>query len=351
MSARPRLAVPVALGVVLAGSLLTAGSAAAGTPAMGANATLGLPCLSLEVMGTVPVTIKQKRGATIIAQRTFVPADDGRDVCLKTLKAGDKLLIHQGLVDRQATVPTFSASQDFATDRVAGTTSLVGETVVVSVVEQLAGFSTGNSASWNVGPVAGVGSFGVTTTGQVDLERGDRVSLNILTDTDEWFRELRSGSIAIRAGQATASGTVTVGKRAIAVLKSPKGVVRGKFNVASGRDRNTAGAFSGTFRKNGKAVKVKPGDRITFSGSPAGYVVPKPNLDVDPTGNGSLRARCPAGGQWIVFVGQLRVDFNTTPGDGTVIVSDLQTVSSGERVKLVCSNKTGWVTVQEVVVP
>lgn len=351
MSARPRILGPAPLVVALAASLLAAGSAVAGTPAMGVNGTLGLPCFGLEVSGPVQVSVSQKRAGTVIGSRSFVPQTDGNQVCLKALKPGDKLTISQGVVTRTATVPTLDATMNLAANTVTGTTSLIGKTVFIGVTEMLGGVQTGENPSQVVGPVPVGGAFSWTTAPPLDLQRGDQALADILTSTDEWFRFMSTSAILVQAGRTSASGTVPVGAKATAVLRTAKGVVRGRFTVSSGRDRNTAGDFSGTFRKGGKAVKVRPGDRISFSGSTTGFTVPKPNLEVDPTGNGSLTAQCPAGGQWIALVGTLRVATDTTAPSGKIVVSDLNGVSSGEHVRLICSAKAGWTTAQEVVVP
>lgn len=351
MPVRPRPTVSLALGLALGATALIAGGASAGTPAMGVNGAPGLPCFTVEAMGSVAVTVTQKRNGTQIASATFVPATDGQKVCLKPLAAGDKLVIKQGEVQRTATVPALTAAVDLAANTVSGTTSLIGESVVVDVSEQLAGILTGASAMKITAPVGANGRFSMTMTPELDLQRGDVVRLDILTSTDEWRLAVTTGSMLVEVGTASARGTVAVGARASAVLKSPSGTVRGRFSVRSGRDLNRAGAFNAVFRKDGKAVKVRAGDRVTFSGSPRTLTVPARTLTVDASGSGSLAASCPAGGEWIALVDTIRIASGDTPSSGSVTVTDLLGLTTGEHVRLACSGKAGWVVMQDVAVP
>ncbi|MFN8619250.1 MAG: hypothetical protein U0869_00710 [Chloroflexota bacterium] len=350
MPAHPRPARATALGLALGATLLAASGAIAGTPAMGANGSLGLPCFSIAANGSTPVDVTQKRAGSTIASGSFVPATDGTTLCLKPLKAGDKLVITQGATTRTATVPALTLALDLARNKVTGTSSLTGAFVSIEVLERVGGLITGVAAS-RLAAVGANGAFSTLTTPEIDAQRGDQASANILTATDEWSRVVSTGALLVQVGSASVTGTVPVGARATAVLTSPAGAVRGRFSVGSGRDKQTAGRLTGTFRRGGKAVKVRAGDLVTFSGISTPFRVLRRTLVVDTSGNGSLSATCPAGGEWIAYVDTLRVAKGDTPKSGKVAVGDLAGLTSGEHVKLVCSTKTGFATLQESVVP
>jgi hypothetical protein len=131
-------------------------------------------------------------------------------------------------------------------------------------------------------------------------------------------------------------------------LRSASGALRGTARV---RPAPGGASTTGTFRKNGQPVKVKAGDRVTDSQAPGVVLrVLTPDLQLDPSGNGSLTATCFQGADYAVgeLFGNGALSFiarGTAHPGGALSVADLVDsgpLPSGFRVQLSCETRKGF---------
>ena len=116
---------------------------------------------------------------------------------------------------------------------------------------------------------------------------------------------LSARTVFVEVGSSRISGTGPIGGT-VAVTVKTNGAVRGTLKRAvrmAPTDR--AGTFSGTLRKNGAAVKVKAGDRVTVQGPAASVTVPVRSLEVLPALNGRRPSARP---QRVPVLGERRPD-------------------------------------------
>jgi len=349
---RVRVGTGTALAAVLAMAVGTVAAAASG-PAGGAttfagNAILGDRTFRGFFVDTGDaISVKQRRDGQQIAAASTTAADGSFSVRLKPILAGDRLVVTQDGATRTVTVPDLRLAANASTDRVAGRIPVGDPEAIVTLARQVGPYSLGGYLV--EAPTAANGTFSKNLDPEDDLQGGERVELSWSNDTDDVIRvRTAAPSVTVQVGRSTVEVYGPRGVRATITLKTRGGAVRGTATVTQSM---TGAAVTGTFRKNGAAVKVKAGDRVIHSGaSSLPLTVVTPTLDLTAPSGGSIHAMCFVGGHFILASAfgngafSYLADGVVGPGgiaiDGLIDSSD--PLPSGFRVLLICETSEGF---------
>lgn len=101
-------------------------------------------------------------------------------------------------------------------------------------------------------------------TDPADLRGGDLVQVDILYNSGQqrWIVTAPVPFVAAQNGSPKVTGIAKPGTTVTVTVRGKNGTVRG---TGSAKANGPKGAFKVTVRKNGKAVKVRPGDRVSAS--------------------------------------------------------------------------------------
>lgn len=295
-----------------------------------------------------PVTIKHRRDGRTIARGTTTVNGIGMFAMrLKPLKGGDQLVITVGTQKRVITVPDLRIRADLTTGVVSGRVP-AGTATADGSVSLAIGTKTLDDTPFSV-PTASDGTF--TSTGH-DVSGSDLLYLSWADPVTRDVTELRRRipAFEVRAGSATVTIVASWGKRLTATLVSPRGAIRGR---ATGTITPELDAIRRTFRRDGAPVKVRPGDRVTLSGSRGRLTVRRPDLVASSLG---LTATCVSARLWMADtippVGPFdHLAAGKVRPEGVVIGSWIDPLPSGARVLLRCEHAKGWVQLMAATVP
>jgi hypothetical protein len=342
-------AVSIASFAALVTQIATALPARAADQDLGFEAGIGLPCIAVDSWGAGSVTVTQKRAGATLKQVTLA---EGSTMigCVKPLAAGDVLVIARGATKRTVKVPSATLSVNLAADTVAGTLPASASQVKLTIQDFTAGYSTGLALSPTVS-VAG-GAFGVDTTGDLDLGRGDRAIVTWVGGADAWRIVRQTATAIVQPGWKLASGTGKPGSSMKVTLKTAKGVVRGvAATTVKTQPSASAGFFEAAFRKSGKNVLPVAGNLVVATGLTGSFKVPA-GVPVVSTGANKVDATCPAGSDWLVLRDLTKVAGGRT-ASGAISVSPVNAdgpLALGTRVLVACQAPSGFGVVREVVV-
>lgn len=340
----------LALAVMGGGSVSARTPGPAGSPSLSVEATLGVPCLAVTYASSVganePLTIEQQRGATTISTKTVpVPVPFESTVCLKSLKAGDVLHITHGAQQRDTTVPGLTATMDTGTDVVSGRAPGAGS-VVVNIQPRVGPILFGLFTPSLSVMVDGNGDW--TSTAETDLKRGDSLKVQTTIGIDRWWVIVPTTTLAIQPGSAAVSGTAPASSTVSGTLLTRDGVVRGRFSAKTGPNLSSGDTFTGTFKKGGKAVKVRAGDRVRFSKFSGSYTVPAGTLKQTP--GDTLSTTCAPGVRWMAASNGTWFISGTSDDAGRITGIDVSDAAIGSRITVACDTKAGWRLVRAVTI-
>lgn len=345
-----RLGAAALVGLLLAASVPA--PAGAGLTEYGVLATIGDPCLTIKIGTPGTTLLVQRRGGKEVARRSYTsPTGDAQ--CLKPLLGGDRIVVkHAGVVRRTVTVPRLKLTLDLAANTLKGTTPEGGSDYSLLAQDRVTGLVIPTS-SFLIGTTEPDGSFGPWPTAPVDLSRGDLVDLAWYPtgSLDEWHLQVATRTLTVVTGGSEVFGTAQGGSQARVTLRSPAGVVRGRMTARASRNAGTRNTFRGMLRRNGAAVKVRAGDRVTLKGLSGSFTVPARTLQVVPS-TGAVTATCPAGSEWAVSVSGATSNQGVTP-DGAIAVPSLPgaPLAPGTIVELGCQRPSGYGILQVFLVP
>lgn len=322
----------------------------AGSPALSIQAALGAPCIRVYpysgAAASDEIQVQQKRNGSVISTRSApftIPIESV--LCLKPLQGGDTLLVTHGSRQRTVPVPTLTASLNLATDTIAGTAT--GATSVTVMFRSRVGPIEANL--WIPDVVAAVDENGAWSgTAEADIRRGDRVVVLLNVGIDRWRLVPSSSTLAVRPGSAVVTGTAPVNSRVSGTLTAPDGTVRGRFKAKTSTELNAIDSFTGTFKtRAGKAVKVRVGDRVSFSGIRGTFTVPGGTLKQ--TSSDTVATKCSPGARWMAAANGSWFTGGTADDAGTIADVNVSDVVRGATVTLACEARSGWRIVRAVV--
>jgi len=302
--------------------------------------------------GTVKVV--QKRNGDIIATSSLPIVSSSWRTCVKTILAGDQLVVKQTLAsnttsNRTIGVPFLTVTLDAATNVESGHAPDPGSLVNFGITQMVGGlraFSGGKGANTDVS-----GNFSGDWTAFVDVRAGDVAQLFWYAPSgDTFIVTSATPSVNVEVGKATVTGTGPY-RSATTTLRTSAGSLRG---TATGAVTGTESKLLATFRSSGASVKVKVGDRVRSSRIAGSYKVRASDVVVRKAGNGSLTATCAPGsdyaitlnGAWTVSgfagVGGVISSTNVSRGSGPLL--------KGSEVRLGCRLPSGFGQVFTVIV-
>ena len=295
--------------------------------------------------GTVKVV--QKRGSSTIATSSFGASVSSWSTCLKTILAGDRLVVKETVAssvvsNRTVTVPALAVSLDATNDTESGHAPNPGSLVNPGVDQMVAGLQAYSAAKGVL--TDGSGNFNVSWTGFVTIRAGDVAVLFWNDPAGDTFRVTSaSPSLGVEVGKSAVAVTGPYGHSTTARLRTAAGVLRA---TATGAVSGTHSELHATFKSGGSPVKVKAGDRVTSSQIPGTYKVRASDVVVHKAGNGSLTATCAPGSDYIIFingvwsvgglagVGGAISNSNVTNGHGPL--------TAGSSLQLACRLPSGF---------
>ncbi|MFN8621837.1 MAG: hypothetical protein U0869_13985 [Chloroflexota bacterium] len=307
------------------------------------SVTLGDPVVHAGTAdGSLKVRLVQKRGGRTIASDVKRPDSSGFvDLTVKPVKGGDVLVVTRGTITRSVRVPALQLAGNAFTGYVSGRTPTPSAPTTVYVSYGVGGYTMGSDDVPVVTDTHGRFWFDLLPPwGAEELRLDWR---NAALDTFHAVAGLTA--VQVRTGQAKVWAWGRLGQAVTVELRSINGGLRG---VATVRIPTYATSGLGTFRKNGVAVKVRPGDRIRALDHL--LLVPlTPSISAAPT---SVSATCFPSQSWLV--GTLSpqgavsyLDDGTADPSGTVSGSWAGSLPSGARIILFCENDLG--STQELV--
>lgn len=333
------LALTVALLTVGVG----AGSATAALVGYRFNITPGATCVGgYGVAGeTLTVVLRARDGARLARRTLVVTSDNGFfQACLgTTISPGMTLVLKGTYGGHTAVVPRFDARVDRVTNRLTGH---------APPGTQLQGM-VNECYPRRCGPTS-LTPFHLTATSEgdfstdlgVDIDGQDFVALSfqtlagdrIITRASAPYLVVRQPTAAAVRLWPSASGEITV------TLRTAAGKVRARTTRSVTRDRSTTFAF----RRDGRAVRIRAGDRITSDlAADANLTVPGISLDVDVPG-ASVSGRCFASEwysiTWGPSLGDSTFSVEQANADGTFTVA-LPQLERGWIVEVLCEDAHG----------
>lgn len=341
------------------GSLVAIALAVTAFPAAAADpyhrVLVGRPCVEGHRYASGgDIKVVQKRGGSTLATGTVPSAPPDWSVCLKTIRAGDKLRIIQrvsGSVvsDRTLTVPTLTVTLAPATDVQSGHVPTPGTEVNYGVIPTVAGYDTYEIVRGAVSDLNG--NVTDSWTGVIDIRKGDVATFSWYTARDDGFLITAAApSVGVEVGNAIITGTGPSGP-VTTTIRTATGTLRG---TATSRIGGYGSTFEGRFRSAGRSVKVKVGDRVRSTGIRGSYKVRASDLKVTNTGNGSLTATCAEGSDYAIFINGVWAVSGMSGAGGTIGNANLTNGGGplfvGSEVTLACRLPSGFGQVFAVIV-
>lgn len=350
----------LALAPVLA-LFLGVGSVATAAPGPAATASIGVlihgTCVEgRDHQGGGTVEVIQKRGGNTIATQSFATFSTAWNRCeFKPILAGDQLVVKETVSDavvsdRTVTIPVLTVNLTAATDVESGHAPNPGS-LVGPGVDQMVGGLQGYSAVKGANTDSN-GDFSVSWAGLVDIRAGDVARLFWYDpEGDTFVLTNATPSLSVEVGKPGIAVTGPYGPTTTARLRTAAGVLRG---TATGKVAGTHSELKATFRKAGKAVRVRVGDRVTSSQIRGSYRVRASDLVVKKAGNGSLTATCAPGSDYAIFLNGVWTGGGMADPGGKVSSTNVTRSSgpifAGSSVRLACRLPSGFAQVFSVTV-
>lgn len=318
-----------------------AGPAPAAALSLSLKGTVGMRCIDgSSAGGNTRLTVTQKRGKKVLKVASD-PTGSSWRVCLKPLRIGDKLLFTKGTRKATRTVPNLRLTVDRLASTATGRVPTGNLDYEISFQDTLGDHIV--SATTLNKTAAADGTFFSTTPGQF---ASDRTTLRwIAPSGDTWRVEAAIPGVAAEVGSAKVIVYGSVGSKRTVTLKTGAGATR-----ATGAVTLTAPSGTVTLRKNGSAVKVQAGDKVSVSGYPEELVVRVDDLAVsDAATGGAFTGHCDPFTRYLArgfLSGSLEeVWSGNANGLGAVAVSPLVpvVVPAGFKVVLDCESSVGMV--------
>jgi hypothetical protein len=331
------------LSVVIAGLALGAlapGQALADGP-LNLKLKLGGRCLTGHKPADTPVTVKLLRSdGRVLETRRDDTTDLEWSVCFErhTPVGGDRIrLTHLGQ-ERTATVPDLTVALDRVSN-VARGHAPAGKTIELDY-----------AACDSDGPCVKTPPIAVTANSHrryrkdlsptIDLDGSDIVRASYTNSRDDYFfREARAPWMTISSPDRYSLSCLPAGTTTLRLL-SATGVLRASRSFST---QGSCRSFSGRFRANGHAVRIRAGDRIRSSfASDARMVWPSPFVKASGFDySGRCFANTPA--HLTIIDGGMVIANHTidTDADGRFAVTGYMLIPSGAILRLSCESIRG----------
>ncbi|MFN8622458.1 MAG: hypothetical protein U0869_17120 [Chloroflexota bacterium] len=190
------------------------------------------------------------------------------------LRTGDRIRAVVGSTSQQWVVPAMPASADPAVDLVAGSLPNTGGTLKLYLSPCFDLIDCYGPTLVTTPDRFTDATWSSTVNPPFDLNGSDQAFIDWTTPGAHWTWNLIAPYIAARPGSAVVSGRAQEGLRFGVKLLASGGAVRATGTAVASR---YGGRWKLTLRKNGVAVKVRPGDRVRaqlFAGSSVTVIDP-----------------------------------------------------------------------------
>lgn len=292
---RPRRTGPAVAGLALV--LLASGvpATAAVSPAALAvtlSGSIGQRCVGGTTSGpNTSLTVQQKRAGTQIAKATDTTGKVFK-VCLKAMKAGDKLVFTKGGASITKTVPRLELTLDVDTARANGRVPKSRAQATVRILDTVGDFEMGSSFAG--GSTNLDGTFSLTTTSLWAGDQGELEWVSLTADT--WTIRTAVPGLIAEVGLAKVTVIGPIGAERTVTLKDSGG-----STIATGTKVLTALKGAATLKDGGSAVPVAAGQKVSVSGFAGTLTMLPDDLEVTTDGNGSFFGHCEPLTRWIAL--------------------------------------------------
>lgn len=291
---RPGRAVPAIAGfmLVLAGSIIPATAAAVSPAALTVSlrGSVGERCVEGSTSGTnTSLTVQQKRAGVVLAKATDTTGKTFK-VCLKALKAGDKLVFTKGGSSVTKTVPRLELALDPDVDKAIGRVPASHAEANIEIFDTVGDFPMSSSMAGGIIDLDG--TFSLPTQ---SLFAGDLGVMEWISPTgDTWTLRTAVPGLIVEAGLAKVTVFGPIGVARTVTVKDSGGQT-----IATGSKSLAAVQGVVTVKASGAAVAVTAGDRASVSGFAGTFTVLPDDLEVTTADDGSFFAHCAPLTRWV----------------------------------------------------
>jgi hypothetical protein len=327
------LAVVVALGVLAPGQVLADGP-------LNVRLRLGSRCVTGHKPADTPVTVRLLRSdGKVLETRRDETSDLDWSVCFvrHTPVKGNRIQLDHGSFDRNVRVPDLTIALDRVTNVVRGHAP-AGRTI------ELAYAACDSDGICLKSPPVMVaadsrGRYRKDLSPSIDIDGSDIVRVGRRSSNDDYFYRVgRAPWMTITRPDRFTLSCLPTGTTTLRLL-SATGALRA---IKAFRTERTCRTFDGRFRRNGHAVNIRKGDRITSSfANDARMVWPSPSVVVS---GATYSGRCFANADWHLTIGpggSIATYSGPTDDEGRFLVVGYQIIPSGASLRLTCESIRG----------